>query len=523
MVGSELPTSDISWFPFMKSWPRSYPLAALVAVATIAPIVVLFLLAGQSEGFFDGRTFEVLINTLLLTLFTVAGSVLLGVPLALLTSYCELPGRRFWLVALAAPLALPSYIGAFTFYAAFGAGGEIEKLTGIMLPRLDGIVGSSIVMTLYSYPFVLLTTRASLRSLDGNLVNAARTLGLTLGQSLWRVVLPRVRNGIAAGALLVALYTLSDFGTPAIMQFDTFTRVIFTEYNAFALGRAALFSLQLLFIVVLVLIAESRFRTFREASGRILAFRPGKLAVVALFVAVAALLGHAIGLPMLVFGTWLAREGAGDFEPLLAWHSILASLLAAIGAIACAIPVAYAATAGKVGRLLERVTYLGYGVPGIVMGTALVYLGLKVSFLYQTLGLLVIAYVLRFLPLAVGSVRSTLERVDGNLVHAARTLGATPGEVFRRVSFPLALRGVVAGGALVFLESMRELPATLLLQPTGYETLATQLWLVYEAGYFGRAAVPGLLLVVFSGIGLAFLLAGERRAERLLFQREEKS
>lgn len=506
----------------MSRWPRSYPLAALVAAATLAPVVVLFLLARDSQGFIDGRTLEVLGNTLLLTVFSVVGSVVIGVPLAVLTSYCELPARRLWLIALAAPLALPSYIGAFTFYAAFGAGGEIEKLSGWMLPRLDGLLGSTLVMTLYSYPFVLLTTRASLRGLDGNLVHAARTLGLSLSGCLWRVVLPRARNGIAAGALLVALYTLSDFGTPAIMQFDTFTRVIFTEYNAFELGRAALFSLQLLFIVVLVLVAESRFRGVREATGRALVFRPRRGAVAGLLAAVAALLVHAVGLPLLVFGAWLVRDGAGDFEPILAWHSIQASLLAAVAAVVVAVPVAYAATSGRIGHLLERVTYLGYGIPGIVMGTALVYLGLKLTFLYQTLALLVIAYVLRFLPLAVGSIRSTLERIDGNLVHAARTLGASPGEVFRRVTLPLALRGIVAGGALVFLESMRELPATLLLQPTGYETLATQLWLVYEAGYFGRAAVPGLLLVLFSGFGLAFLLAGERRAEMLLFQNEEE-
>jgi len=506
----------------MSHWPRSYPLAVCVAIAALAPIVVLVILAGQSETFFSSQTWLVLWNTLLLTGLTVVGSVILGASLALLTSYFELPWRSVWLIALAAPLAMPSYIGAFTFYAAFGPGGEIEKLTGLTLPRMEGLAGATVVMTLYCFPFVLLTTRASLRSLDGNLVHAARTLGLSLPKTLWRVVMPRAQNGIAAGALLVALYTLSDFGTPAIMRLDTFTRVIFVEYNAFGLGRAAMYSLQLLFIVALVLYAESRFRTVREVSGRSLSLTLDRKWMIACLCGAVFLVAHAIGLPLLVFGVWLVRDGAAGFEFAHAWNSLYASFLAALAAVIVALPVAYAATAGKLGRLLERVTYLGYGIPGIVLGTALVYLGLRLPFLYQTLTLLVIAYVLRFLPLAAGSVRSTLERVDGNVIHAARTLGAAPSEVFRRVTLPLTLRGIVAGGALVFLEVMRELPATLLLRPTGFETLATQLWLVYEAGYFGEAAIPGLLLILFSGCGLALLLAGEKRAEILLFENERR-
>ncbi|MEM6580664.1 MAG: ABC transporter permease subunit, partial [Pseudomonadota bacterium] len=127
--------------------------------------------------------------------------------------------------------------------------------------------------------------------------------------------------------------------------------------------------------------------------------------------------------------------------------------------------------------------------------------------------LLVIAYVMRFLPLAVGSARTALESLEGSLPKAARTLGAGPLEVFRRVSLPLTRRGLIAGMALVFLESMRELPATLLLAPTGFETLATYLWRVYEAGYFGRAAIPGLLLILLSILGLGLMLMGEKRAD----------
>lgn len=494
-------------------WPVSYPLALIVALMALVPVGVLFGLASDDVQLFDAHNLKVLTNTLLLMVFTVLGAILIGVPLALLTAYAQMPGRRLWLILLAAPLAIPSYIGAFTLYAAFGRGGEIENLLGLPVPAMDGLMGATIVMILYSYPFVMLTTRASLLSLDASLVNAARTLGMSLGASLWRVVLPRVVTGIAAGGLLVALYTLSDFGTPAIMRLDTFTRVIFVEYNAFGLSQAAMLSLQLLVIVGLVLFLESRVRGSRERPGRHLTLWPGRRQQFAIVLSVVPILVLAIALPLAVFGIWLVREGSEGFEFSYAWNSAHASFLAAIFAVILAIPVAHAAIAGRAGRLMERMTYFGFGVPGIVMGTALVYVGLQLPFLYQTLGLLVLAYVLRFLPLAVGSVRSTAEGLDPSLVKAARVLGASPREAFQRVTLPLTVRGMVAGAALVFLEAMRELPATLMLGPTGFETLATYLWRVYEAGYFGRAAIPGLLLVLMSALGLALMLSGERRAE----------
>ncbi|WP_339616324.1 iron ABC transporter permease [uncultured Gilvimarinus sp.] len=497
----------------MRRWARSEPFALIIALLALVPVGVLIALASGAPELFDSHNLTVLSNTLLLMVMTVLGATLIGVPLALFTAYVQLPFARLWLIVLAAPLAMPSYIGAFTLYAAFGPGGEIETLLGIPTPSVNGLTGATLVMILYTYPFVLLTTRASLLSLDTSLVNAARTLGMSLTMSLWRVVLPRVVTGIAAGGLLAALYTLSDFGTPAIMRLDTFTRVIYVEYNAFGLSQAAMLSLQLLAIVGLVLFLESRVSGTRERPGRRLTLWPSRWQAGAMLAAIAPITILAIVLPLVIFTVWLVREGAGGFELRYAWNSIYASLLAAVVAVVLALPVAHAAVKGRAGRLMERVTYLGFGVPGIVMGTALVYIGLQLPFLYQTLGLLVMAYVLRFLPLAVSSVRSTAQGLDTSLVQAARLLGASPREAFMRITMPLTLRGMVAGAALVFLEAMRELPATLLLGPTGFETLATYLWRVYEAGYFGRAAIPGLLLVLMSGLGLALMLSGERRGE----------
>lgn len=495
----------------MTGRPILYLLSAAVAATALLPVAVLLQLGAGAELALDARSLEVLLNTVLLTVLTVAGAVALGVPLAFATACSDLPLRRLWLGALAAPLAVPSYIGAFAWFAALGPGGEIERLTGLPTPRVQGLAGAALVMTLYTFPFVLITTRAALVSLDASVVDVARTLGLSLRGALLRVVLPRARTGIAAGALLVALYTLSDFGTPAIMRFDTFTRIIYVEYNAFGLDRAALLSLQLLLLVFVVLALEARVRTARERPGRPLALRLGRGQKALALSFASAVVAATLVLPVAVFALWLVRDGVVGFDWRYLLNSAYPSLLAAVAAVLVALPVAYAARSGQLGRLLERVSYVGFGIPGIVMGTALVYVGLRLEPLYQTLALLVIAYVLRFLPLAVGSTRASVERMEGDLVGAARSLGASPLEAFARVSLPLVRPGLVAGAALVFLEAMRELPATLLLRPTGFETLASHLWLVYEAGQFGRAALPGLLLMLVSGAAVVVMLSAEAR------------
>ncbi|MFP4129689.1 MAG: ABC transporter permease [Halorhodospira sp.] len=487
-----------------------YGLSALGAGAVVLPLGVLIALGLGSDVALGGQAVGIALNTLLLTALTVAGAVLLGVPLALLTTYTDLPARGLWTALLAAPLAVPSYLGAFAYFAATGAGGEIAALTGLPVPKVDGLAGATWVMVLYTYPFVFLATRAGLRNLDANALDAARTLGMPLPTALVRVVLPRVKNSVAAGALLVALYTLSDFGTPAIMRLDTFTRAIFVEYNAFGLDRAALLSIGLLGLVAVVLLLEWVVGSTRERPGRTPRLPLGRGGAAAGLAAIGLLLMAALGMPLGVFILGVLREGAGSFDPAMLLRSASVSALAAAAAVLLALPVAYAATQGRVGRILERGTYVGFGVPGIVLGTALVVVGLRVDLLYQSIALLAFGYVVRFLPLAVGNIRAPLERTEQGLVSAARSLGASPGEAFRRVTLPLILPGLLAAGALVFLEVMRELPATLLLRPSGFDTLATHLWEVYEAGYFGRAAVPALLLVAASGVAVALMLRRER-------------
>ena len=444
-------------------------------------------------------------------------------PLAYLTVRTDLPFRRFWTVLVALPLVIPSYIGAFTFVSAFGPRGEFQDVLapyGIdQLPEIYGLGGTILVITLYTYPYVFLTTRASLLSLDIRLIDAARTLNHGRWGAFRRVTLPHIRPAILAGGLLAALYAISDFGTPAIMQLPVFTRQIFVENNAFNQEYAALLSLQLLAVVVVVLAVERRLRSDRTVEGdgsastvdSRISLGPARWLAVVLPVTVA---GVALLVPIWILGLWLLRtgtvgHGSAAFKPAYVVNSVSVSVAAAVAAVVIALPVAYLSAREDtwLASAIERTTYLGFAVPGVVLGLALIYFSTRtVPSLYQTIPLLVFAYVIRFVPQAVGTIRTATLTVDQRLVEAARTLGADSFGAFRRITFPLVVPGVIAGGALVFLTTMKELPVTLFLRPIGFKTVVLHIWQAQEAATYQYAVVPTVLLLLVSGLSMVILL-----------------
>ncbi|PSQ03647.1 iron ABC transporter permease [Halobacteriales archaeon QS_6_71_20] len=488
----------------------------------------------------SGTTTEVLANSVALVGLVTAASVALGVPLAVLTVQTDLPFRRFWTVVAALPLVVPSYIGAFAYVSAFGPSGALPDLltrygVGAVTPHLPtvyGLGGTALVLTLFTYPYVFLTTRASLLSFDTTQLEAARTLNHSYPAAFRRVILPQIAPGVTAGALLVALYTLSDFGTPAIMRFDVFTRVIYVELNSFGVGRAnaTLLSIQLLAVTAVILSLESRVSGSAAAgygtpSSAESVVSLGRLrGVAALLPALVSL--FTLVLPVGILTMWLLRSGPGysggglAFRPEFAANSVYVAVLAAAATVLFALPVAYYAgrSDSALATFAERATYLGYAMPGVVLGLALVFFSSQwlrdavgagaARLVYQSLPLLVFAYVVRFLPQAVGATRSSVLGVDRDLVGAARLLGESAGGAFRRVTLPLISPGLVAGAALVFLTTMKELDTTLILHPTGFTTIVTYIWRVQEAGYYGRAALPALVLVAVSGLSMLPLLKG---------------
>jgi iron(III) transport system permease protein len=505
--------------------------AGAVAACVVLPLTWLFVEAvtidpsRAASMLFRLGTLEIVFNSLLLMTLVTLFSVLLGVPLAYLTTRTDLPFKRFWSVVVALPLVIPSYLGAFAFDSAFGTNGEFSDLLAPLgveqVPEISGLSGSVLIITLYTFPYVFLTTRGALLSFDTQLVDAARTLNHDRWGAFRRVTLPHLRPAIAAGALLSALYAVSDFGTPAIMRLPVFTRQIYVEYRSFGQEYAALLSLQLLAVVAAVLALEWWIRPGDDVHSSGAGDAGDRTVTLGKWRWPATLLPASIGLfalvvPVWIFGLWLVRSDGTRpslaFEWQYAFNSVGVSTGAALVAALAAVPVAYFAARSEspLSTLFERATYVGFAVPGIVLALALVYFGSGLMpGIYQTIPLLVFAYVVRFIPQAVGAIRTSTLQTDPTLFEAARTLGERPVGAFRRAVFPLVLPGIVAGAALVFLTTMKELPITLVLRPTGFETLVTQIWRAERNAFFQYAAVPALVLILVSGLSLLVLLSQE--------------
>ncbi|QLD90687.1 iron ABC transporter permease [Natronomonas salina] len=514
-------------------------LSGAVAAALVFPLTWVVVRAAEvetgraTEILLRPRTHEIFLNSLLLMVGVTVLSILLAVPLAVLTVRTDLPGRRFWTVVVSLPLAVPSWLGAFAFVAMFRPRGIVqgwlEPLGVRELPDLFGLPGAVLLITLYTYPYVFITTRAALKTFDKSLVDAARTLNHGWWDTFRRVTLPQIRPAIAAGALLAALYAVSDFGTPAFLQAEVFTRAIYQEQRLGNNDYAAFLSLQLVALTVFILAVESRVRRAETlyTSGTAGETRQVELGAWKWPAVGACLLlsGFTLVMPVALF-TWYLFTGQAEASQSFAFqwswlfNSAFVAGLAALVAAVAAVPVAYLSARydTRLGSVFERATYVGYAVPGIVVGLALVFFGAHygtISFgtvevgLYLTLPVLVFAYVVRFMPQAVGSTRTSILQVNPTLAEAARTLGKGPLATFRSVTLPLIAPGVVAGAALVFLTTMKELPATLMLRPTGFETLVTRIWAAESAGLYRYAALPALLLLVVSGLSMVLILRQE--------------
>jgi iron(III) transport system permease protein len=308
-----------------------------------------------------------------------------------------------------------------------------------------------------------------------------------------------------------------------MLRYDTLTRAIYVQYRG-GLNRnvGAVLGLVLVILTIIVLTSEQRFRG-RESLHRLHGSGARTAPLIRLgpwrWVATGAcalLVTVALIVPMAVIGYWLWR-GAQVGEALLpdltlVAHSLLASSLGAALGVLAAWPIALLTVRapGRYSRLIERLSWSGYALPGIVVALALVFFGAqRVPWAYQTLGMLVFAYMVLFLPQAIGAIRASLLQVTPSIEEASRLLGAGPLATFRRVVMPLARPGVVAGFALVFLTCMKELPATLLLAPTEFGTLATRVWTASSEAFLARAAAPALALVLLSSLPMVVLVVRE--------------
>lgn len=505
------------------------PRAPRSLVATSALIAALFAgpllyLAIRTVGFGSGALDVLassdaagpLLRTLLLAASVSASCALLGTGLAWLVVRTDLPGRRALRVLLVLPLVIPSFVGALALQAAFATGGLVDRLLDVGAPpRIEGFWAAFGVLTLLSYPYVYLPVVARLVALPPELEESARSLGRTPVQVFRSIVLPQTTGAIAAGSLLTSLYCVSEFGAVALVRYDTLTLRI-QATRLFDRETSITLSLLLAVVALAIVLSEralARRRVPIEAVGagrraHQTALGRWRLPAIA---AVGAVLMLALVAPVAVLAEWAARgdgarfggAGAGtDFlGPVL--NTVGVSTVTALVATVAVLPLAYLTVRhrSRVGGAVNALVVGGFALPGLVIALALVFwvLGTPVvSALYQSFPLLVFAYVVHFGAQAMRASQVAISGLPRRVEDAARSLGASRWRRLRTIELPLIAPGLAAGAGLVLLATMKELPATLLLAPTGFETLATRIWSASESGLLARAGLTALVLVACS-------------------------
>jgi iron(III) transport system permease protein len=485
--------------------------AAITAALVLLPLVFLVIEAQQSGGgvvsriLFRHETAMLLWNTLRLAVACTALCAVIGVAAAWCVERTALPARRVWAVLLVLPLGVPDFVVGFGWVS--------------LEPGLHGYLAAVLIMTLSLYPLVYLPAVAGLAGVDPALEEVARSLGLGPWRVFWRVTLRQMLPAVLGGCLLVTLGLLAEYGAFEIVQYQTFTVAIFTEFKlGFDTAAACALSLVLVLLGVTVLAGElklvghGRFSRSgpgaRRAPARV---RLGRFTLPALF-ALLALCVLGVGVPIGSLIYWLIRGGSTTLPSASILtdtaHTAVFSAAAAALATLLAIPVCAAAMRhrNRLTILIERLALLPQALPGLVVALGLVSFSVRYALpLYEGPLELIVAYAILFLPLAVVGVRAGLANAPPYLEEVGRSLGRRPMSIWLRVTLPLIAPGLGVAFCLVFISSCTELTATLLLRPTGVNTLASQFWAYTSDFSYGAAAPYAGLMVLISAVP-AYLL-----------------
>jgi iron(III) transport system permease protein len=505
-------------------------IGVVIAAVFALPFVYIVQQAGSSwtntwDAIASERTLAPLWRTVQLAVLVTFFATIVGVTLAWITMRTDVPFARTWRLVLALPLVIPSFVGAASFVQAFAVGGLLDQfLPADRLPDVRGMGGAVLVLTLLSYPYVYLPVAARLVSLPPSLEETARLLGHSPRRVMWRVVLPQCHASIAAGSLFVALYAVSEFGAVQFVQFDTLTRRLYsTMLRAPDVANAMGLVLGVLALVITVserLVAR-RAGAAGVVSGRqALRVRLGRWRYPAVALA-ASTVFLALIAPISVLTWWVVRGMANDaprsVQPELAlptWNSAIAGVVAALVAVAVLLPLAFSTVRrrDRMSGVAGALVVAGFALPGLVTAFALVTWA-RGTALYTTFPLLIAAYVLHFGGQALRASQAAVAAVPSRTGEAARLLGASTWRRLRTVELPLMSPGLAAGAGLVLLSVLKELPATLVLAPFGFETLATSVAKTFSEVLYVDAGLASLVLIALSGVLTWWLVI--RRMEHL--------
>jgi len=526
-------------------WPWRL-LSFLVVLVVATPIIVVFWSWTTPSGDIWQHLSEtilgdIILNTILLIAGVGFGVFVLGVSLAWLTAMCDFPGRRLFEWALMLPLAVPAYVLAFVYVGLFDFSGPIQSflrqslgIQDLWFPQIRTPGGLILVMVLAFYPYVYMLSRSVFLNQGRSLLETGRILGLSPFQSFLRVTLPMARPVIAAGVALALMETLADFGAVSVFNFDTFTTAIYKAwFDLRSLPAAAQLASLLLLFVAVALMVEQRMRGkaqfHSEKKNRTTSrYRlRGKRAWLTFgYASLVLLMAFLVPLGQLL--VWVWGTAAQDLDTR--YVSFFINTLS-LGLIAAAVTALVAVVIAYTKRLRPdmamrssvRIATLGYAMPGSVLAVGIMLffvwmdnqvlvpvseaMGFSPEFILSgSLLALLLAYVVRFLAVAYGPVDSTFELIKPSILQAARSLGSGNWQILRRISIPMLRPGIFTAVLLVFVEVMKEMPATLLLRPFGWSTLATRIFEMTSEGEWERAALPAVTLIAAGLIPVIMLV-----------------
>jgi len=527
---------------------------ALCLVLCIPIFTILYSLLFPSveiwQHLWDTRLGELIWNTIRLSLGVGMGSFLLGTSLAWFVVMYDFPGKKFFDWALILPLAMPAYVIGFVILTAF----EYDGVVANILESLFGITGwypdirswftVVVVMTLVLYPYVYLLAKTAFREQNITLLEAAQSLGISRRRLFWKVALPMARPSIVAGVSLALMESLADFGTVGVFSYDTFTTAIYEVWFGLfdKVAATQLASLLLLFNFLLFwLEAKTRGQAkYFQTQGTIRTFRPftvhgGKK--ILFFLYPATVLSFAFIFPVMILVYW-ASKYSEDLMTSRYWefagNTLLLGIVAGLVIIPMALFLAYGKRLmpGRLSAVATRAASMGYALPGSVIAVgALIPLAwtdhaindLLISWDMEVVGLiltgsifgLLFAYSVRFMTVAFNSLDSSLVKITDSMDMAARSLGESQWGVMRRVHLKLIKSGMFTGFILIMVDVMKEMPATLLMRPFGFDTLATWIWQLTSEGLAEEAALPALTIVLTGLIPILLLNRFEKKSGKV--------
>ena len=551
---SQLTVENASKEAGIKHWPWKL-LSYLITAIVVLPILVIFIQWGAVgngeqeiwQHLFDTKIDRLLLNTLILMLGVGLGVTALGVSLAWLTSVCAFPGRKLFEWALMLPLAIPTYVMAFVFLGLMSYTGPVQTSlrtwfgNEVYFPNVQAAGAVILVLSLVLYPYVYMLARSAFLTQGRGMMDAGRILGKSSWQAFFKIAVPIARPAIVAGIALALMETLADFGAVSIFNYDTFTTAIYSAwYGLFNLAVAAQLASLLLLFVAVVLFTEqkgrkqARFTQQNSQNVQLYKLKGWQAYAATGFCSFVLLLAFVLPLCQLIL--WCVEIAAEEFDSR--YLGFLLNTLG-LGLIAAVVTTLFALLLAYVKRLPTgaaerrwqgfaiRISTLGYALPGSVLAVGII---LSFTFLDQTitgvvqtifgisirpllvgsLFALVLAYSTRFMAVAFAPVEAGFERINPKIIEAAKSLGATPIRLLQQIYIPLLKPGLLTALIIVFVDVMKEMPATLIMRPFGWDTLAVRIYQMTAEGQWERAALPSVTLILLGLIPVFLLVRSSR-------------